>query len=121
MHERFAEGWRAAGYVGSGILTDYPNSLFEVVLQSRGQIRRRICTAQELGKVIGEYCRDFPRASVYYDPEQENGLIAEVHCHCGREKSPGCCRHPSYHRATISVTFKSVIMQKEEMAGMPAE
>lgn len=121
MHERFSEGWRAAGYVGAGILSDYPNSLFEVVLQSRGHIARRVCAADELGKVIGEYCKDFPCASVHYDPEEAKGVIAEVHCHCAQEKKPGCCRHPSYHRAIISVTFQAVKTRKDGMAPALAE
>jgi hypothetical protein len=108
MHERFNDGWRAADYVASGLLTDFPNSLFEVALMGRGQCIRRVCHAHEAGAVIAEFSKSFPKASVYYYPEEEFGYLAEVHCHCGHEKSPNCCKHGGGHRTKVRITFKAV-------------
>jgi hypothetical protein len=108
MHERFNEGWRAADYVASGLLTDFPNSVFEVSLIGRAHGAHRECRAHEAGAAIAELCKDFPKASVYYYPEEEYGYLAEVHCHCGHEKNPKCCKHGGGHRAKVRVTFKNV-------------
>ncbi len=108
MHERFAEGWRAATYLGSGLVNDFPNSRFEVRFYLRGQHVRRECRASEVGQVVAEMCKDFPKASVYYYPEEEEECLAEVHCHCGREKAKGCCKENGFHRAKVRILFKEV-------------
>lgn len=108
MHERFTEGWRAAAYLGSGVLADFPNSVFDVTLTLRGERFHKVCRASDLGHVLVEMCKRFPKASAYYYPEEEFGYVAEIHCHCGHEKAQNCCKHERHHRAKIRINFKEV-------------
>lgn len=103
MHERFREGWRAAGYVGGGLQADFRNALFKVVYTYHEKSHRRTCTSLEVGNVIEEFCRKFPQASVDYYLEGEFEYVAEVRCHCKLEKRQGCCRHGKHHRAKIHI------------------
>ena len=111
MHEEFAEGWRAVGYVSSGITADFGekslhhDTLLEVTLHARGKVVRRLCAAHEFGKVATALCQGFPRASVYYHPGSAYGFIAQIRCHCGREASPGCCRAGGAECATVTVVL----------------
>lgn len=108
MHERFTEGWRAAAYISSGVLTDFPNSTFDVTLTLRGQRFRKVCKAADLGGVLVEMCKNFPKASAYYYPDEEYGYIAEIHCHCGHEKSQACCKSEGFHRGKVRILFKEI-------------
>lgn len=108
MHERFAEGSRAASYLGCGLAADFPNSVFEVTLYLKGQRFHRTCRASEVGSVLAEMCKTFPKATVYYSPEEDLEYLAEVHCHCGHEKTKVCCRENGFHRAKVQVNFKEV-------------
>lgn len=104
MHERFREGWRAAAYVGGGLQCDFRDAVVEVTYTYHEQVVHRQCHTTEVGNLIEEFCRDFPQASVYYDREGEDGCVAEVRCHCPREKANGCCRSGHHHRSKVHVT-----------------
>ena len=128
MHERFAEGWRAAGYVSSGIATDFGedsihhDALIEVTLHARGKVARKVCKAHEVGKVASELCHGFPRATVYYHPDSAYGFVAQIRCHCGHEKSSGCCRANGAERATVTVVLaqdSSSNVQRESTTETP--
>lgn len=108
MHERFTEGWRAAAYISAGVVNDFPNSTFDVTLTLRGQHFRKMCNAQDLSVVLVEMCKNFPRASAYYYPDEDYGYIAEIHCHCSREKNKGCCKSEGFHRGKVRILFKEV-------------
>lgn len=111
MHEKFAEGWRAATYVGGGLLSDFPGAMVEVSIEAGDRVERRVCRVQDAGRVIGELCRNFPRASVYYHPDSAYGFIAQVRCHCSHEKAPGCCRAQGHERARVLVVLQPTAEQ----------
>lgn len=106
MHEKFADSLRAATFVASGIHTDFPQSTLEITLESpQGGIRRE-CPSEKIGPLLGDLCARFPRASVYYHPKSAYGFVAQIRCHCGTEKAPGCCRANGRDRAWVLVTLK---------------
>lgn len=105
MHEKFREAWKAAGYVAAGLTADFPDQKLLVAYHFKDRIEERECTAREVGHVIERYCRKFPLATVYYHGVSAYGFVAQIRCHCGREKSRGCCRDGRHHRAKILVTL----------------
>ena len=113
MHERFAQGWRAAAYVAGGLVAEFPKSAFEVVFEYQGTITRKTCSAREVGHVLDEFCRGFPKATAYYEPEGGKQYVAEIHCHCSHEKKPGCCKHGRFHRAKVRVTLLAAEQVRE--------
>jgi hypothetical protein len=121
MHERFREGWRAAAYVGGGFMTDFSNAMVEVIFEKGGQLFRRQCKSREVGHVVEEYCKRFPKASVHYHEADENGLVAEVHCHCGHEKGPGCCRAGHQHRAKVLLRLLPTSVAEATSTGTATE
>lgn len=116
MHEKFREAWKAASYVASGLANDFPGQQFEIVFQGRGRMEQRVCSARESVRIIEEYCRKFPMATVYYHGTEAYGFVAQIRCHCSREKSRGCCKEGRQHRAKILVSLAEV----DEGARSPA-
>ena len=108
MHEKFREAWKAAGYVASGLTTDFPDAKVEVALHVRDRVERTVCSVREAGTVIERYCRKFPLATVYYHGTSAYGFVAQVRCHCSREKSRGCCRDGNFRRAKVLVSLATV-------------
>ena len=115
MHEKFREAWKAAGYIASGLSGDFPGEKVEVAFHSRGSVETTICAVKDVGHVMERYCRKFPMATVYYHGTSAFGLAAELRCHCGHEKSRGCCKDGGHHRAKLMVTLVSA----EAKAGLP--
>jgi len=103
MHERFTSGLRAAAYVGSGLQTDLGDVMVEVSFHHRDRVVRRVCSTRDAGNVVGDFCKDFPKATVYYHTDSAYGFVAQVRCHCEQEKTPGCCKHGGHHRAHVLV------------------
>ena len=114
MHEKFREAWKAAGYIAAGLNNDFPGSKMEVAFHYRDAIDQTVCPVKEAGVVIERYCRKFPMATVYYHGTSAYGFVAQLRCHCGHEKSKGCCREGNHHRAKILVT----LVPAEEPAGI---
>jgi len=108
MHEKFREVWKAASYVASGLISDFPDRKLEVTYHYRDHIEQTVCSGRDVGHVIEGYCRKFPLATVYYHGTESYGLIAQIRCHCGREKSRGCCKEGRHHRAKILVSLVPV-------------
>ena len=115
MHEKFREAWKAAGYIASGLNSDFPGQNVEVAYHARGTVEKTICAVKDTGRVIEVYCRKFPMATVYYHGKSAFGFAAELRCHCGHERSRGCCKDGGQHRAKIMVSLVPV----EERAGVP--
>jgi hypothetical protein len=115
MHEKFREAWKAAGYIASGLNSDFPGQNVEVTFHSRGGIEKTVCPVKDTGHVIELYCRKFPMATVYYHGDSAYGFAAELRCHCGHEKSRGCCKEGGHHRAKILVS----LVAAEKEAGSP--
>lgn len=109
MREKFAESWRAAGYVATGLITDFPNSTFEVTLLYRKDQVTQICKVGQIGRVLESLCKGFPLATVYYQPEADDEPVAMIHCHCNHEKGRGCCKNGGYHRAKVLINFKTTV------------
>ena len=105
MHEKFRESWKAAGYVASGLKSDFPGSMLEVAFHYRDRVEQTVCTAKDVGHVIERYCQKFPMATVYYHGVGGYECVAQLRCHCGHEKSRGCCRDGNHHRAKVLVTL----------------
>jgi len=108
MHEKFRETWKAASYVASGLEGDFSGQQLEITFTYRDQAERRVCTPREAGRILEEYCRKFPLATVYYHGKEAYGFIAQIRCHCSREKSRGCCREGRHHRAKILIGLAEV-------------
>lgn len=102
MHEKFDDVSRAVSYVASGVRSDYPSCELEVVAERRGSLTRYPCTTGQLTRILLEASKRFPMATVYYTGEEDNGQIAEIHCHCRGEKSSACCRY-NHPRARVLV------------------
>ena len=115
MHEKFREAWKAAGYIASGLNSDFPGQKMEVAFHNRGGVDKTVCSVKEIGHVIETYCRKFPMATVYYHGTDACGFAAELRCHCGHEKSRGCCKDGGHHRAMVLVSLVS----SDEKAGVP--
>lgn len=105
MHEKFREAWKAAGYVASGLVSDFPGGNVEVAFHYRDQVEQTVCPVGEAGRIIERYSLKFPMATVYYHGTSAYGFVAQLRCHCSREKSRGCCRDGHHHRAKILVTL----------------
>ena len=105
MHEKFREAWKGAAYVASGLHSDFPEAMVEVALHCRDRVTKRVCKSSEAGRVMEELSQKFPMASVYYHGDSTYGFVAQIRCHCGHEKSRGCCRDSGHHRAKILVTI----------------
>ena len=116
MHEKFREAWKAAGYIASGLSGDFPGQRMEVSFHYRGAVDRTVCGLKDVGHVIEVYCRKFPMATVYYHGNTAYGFAAELRCHCGHEKSHGCCKDGGHHRAKVLVN----LVQAEEKVGPSA-
>jgi len=117
MHEKFREAWKAAGYIASGLSSEFPNSNMEVSFHFRDTIQETVCPVKEVGLVIERYCRRFPMATVYYHGMEAEGFLAQLRCHCGHEKSKGCCREGNHHRAKILVTLAPAEKSAEMKTG----
>lgn len=105
MHEKFREAWKAAGYIASGLNSEFPGQMMEVVYHSRGYVEKTRCLVKDVGHVIEGYSRKFPMATVYYHGTDATGCAAELRCHCSHEKSRGCCKDSGHHRAKILVSL----------------
>ena len=120
MREKFAESWRAAGYVATGLLTDFPNSSFEVTLLYHKDRVTQICKVSQIGRVLESLCKGFPMATVYYQPEADEEPVAMIHCHCQHEKGRGCCKNGGHHRAKVLISFRAPIEESPVEAAAPA-
>ena len=116
MHEKFREAWKAAGYIASGLSGDFPDQQMEVAFHFRGNVDKTRCAVKDVGHVIELYCRKFPMATVYYHGKTSIGFVAELRCHCGHEKSRGCCKDGGHHRAKVLVS----LVPTEEKVGRTA-
>ena len=117
FHEKFADPVRAASYVGSGLLRAFPNGVVEVVLHSPARERRWVGRADEAGHIIEMFCRRFPRPVVYYHPENPDGNVAEIECHCGHKSHATCCkRRGDRPKVVIRVTRDSAVHQSAQAA-----
>jgi len=105
MHEKFREAWKGAAYVASGLHSDFPDAEVEISLHYRNKVSQRVCPVREAGHVMEEFSRRFPMATVYYMGQEGDGFVAQIRCHCGHEKSRGCCRDGDHHRAKVLVTL----------------
>ncbi len=103
MHEKFRESWKGAAYIASGLHSDLPDGELEVTLYARGKLESRICSTREVGHVMEELCSKFPMATVYYHDDATMDCLAQIRCHCGHEKSRGCCKEGHHHRAKVTV------------------
>jgi hypothetical protein len=92
MHEKFREAAKAACYLGIGVAKDFPGCEFTVVMHAGPRFKQCRCTTEDLGKVVEFYTRRFPGASVYYYPEPETDLVAEIRCRCEEDNRRTCCR-----------------------------
>lgn len=114
MHEKFREAWKAANYIGSGLAGDFPGTQVEITYHYRGQVETCRCPVNEASRVIERYSLKFPMATVYYHGKTDYGIIAELRCHCSREKSRGCCKDSHNHRAKVLIA--PIPADKEEDA-----
>ena len=93
MHEKFNDPVKAVCYVTTGLFDDYPKGAVEIIYLSGSKTRRQTCATREAGHHLQVFCRKFPRASVYYYPENADGIVAEMRCHCEVHIKKHCCRH----------------------------
>lgn len=105
FHERFEDIRKAASYVGSGLVDMPPETIIQLRYESRTLTRFWEGKASEAGHRIEILGRKFLRASVYYHPENEDGFVAEVHCHCRRNSRSTCCKNEE-DRPRILVSVK---------------
>lgn len=81
MHERFSESARAASYVTTGLMADYPDATAEVIQVVKNKPRHATCETREIGPVLESMCKSFPMASVDYHPDNPYGFVAEIRCY----------------------------------------
>lgn len=112
MHEKFDDWRRAVVYVCSGISVNYPEARFEVSLVRHNLNKQMLCEAREVSKVLQIFCSRFPMASIYYHPHVNQGLVAEIHCHCRGEGRSSCCKYNGRHRE------KALIYLVEKESGL---
>lgn len=93
MHERFNDPVRAVCYLGSGLAEDFPNGVVQLTLQSGPRLRLQTCRTREATHLMELLCRKFRRATVYYNPDSEDGIIGELRCHCEEDIKLKCCHH----------------------------
>ncbi|HIJ65470.1 MAG TPA: hypothetical protein HPP77_05905 [Candidatus Hydrogenedentes bacterium] len=103
LHEQFSTIAKAAGYLGSGFICDFPNQAVEITFRAKGRTRTRVCKANEVSLYAERFCRDFPRATVYYRPDDPDGCVAEIHCHCEIGVRKQCCDHTSNGRPRLTL------------------
>lgn len=87
---------------------DFPGREMEISYQYRDHVEQTVCHVRDAGRVIEQYCKKFPLATVYYHGSEGYEFLAQVRCHCGHEKSRGCCRDGNHHRAKILVSLVPV-------------
>ncbi len=81
MLEKFREPDKAASYVSSGLMHDFPDATAEVIHVLRGKPRRTVCEVKDIAPVLLKMCKGFPMASVEYHPSNPYGFVAEIRCH----------------------------------------
>jgi len=93
FHEKFNDPVKAVGYVSMGIAATYPSGVLEVTYKGGIRMRQQSCRVRDVGRVLERLCQRFRRTSVYYDPAEPDGNIAELHCHCDEHQKLTCCNH----------------------------
>ncbi len=104
MREKFRESDKAASYVSSGLLSQFPSATAEVIHVTRNRPRRVTCEIREIGPVLQRMCRHFPMTAVEYHPDNAYGFVAEIECHGERAKGPFRARKPNRERIVILLT-----------------
>lgn len=85
MTERFRAPERAASYLCTGLIHDFPDSEAEIIFLSSAKSRRVQCEVKKIGHVLEDFCKDFPKCSVDYFPQNVYGVVAEIRCHGDRQ------------------------------------
>ena len=93
FHEKFNDPMKAVCYLGAGLAEDFPNAVTEAVFRWGPRMRLEQCRTRDIVGLLEVMCRKFPRTSVDYDPEADDGVIAELRCHCTEEIKLKCCHH----------------------------
>ena len=104
MREKFRESDKAASYVSSGLLSQFPSATAEVIHVARSRPHRVTCEIRELGPVLQRMCRSFPMAAVEYHPDNAYGFVAEIQCHGESNKGSFRARKPDRERVVILLT-----------------
>lgn len=107
MHERFNDSSRAVSYVVSGLRVDFPGRNLEIVFERRGQTHLYTSDMTHVTRILLECCQRFPLASVYYEPQDPDGNVAEIHCHCLGEKQAACCRS-GFPRSRVMISLAKI-------------
>ena len=81
MVEKFREADKAANYVTTGLMHDFPEATVEVIQVFKNRSRRATCATKDVGAILQRMCKRFPMASVEYHPENPYGFVAEIRCH----------------------------------------
>lgn len=93
MLEKFREADKAASYVSTGLMHDFPDATAEVIRVFRNRPRRKQCAVKEIAPILLAMCKGFPMASVEYHPDNPYGFVAEIRCHGEQGRSTVFRRH----------------------------
>lgn len=107
MHERFNDPVRAATYVCSGLIADYPEEEVEITAVHGAKKRTRTCTPGEAGHILELFCTRYPRVTVHFTPDDEDGTVAKMWCHCEKGSHLKCCDHSRQGRPRITVSVSN--------------
>ncbi|HUW59571.1 MAG TPA: hypothetical protein VMZ06_01090 [Candidatus Bathyarchaeia archaeon] len=91
MRERFTDSVKAACYVALGLSKDFPNAILEVTYQSQAHVRRETCSAETAERLLTPMCRRFHRSDVRYQPDNPDGVVVRIECHCIEGIKGTCC------------------------------
>ena len=106
MREKFRDADKAASYLSTGLIKDFPDAVAEVIHVVRNRPKRTTCEVSEIGPVLQAMCKDFPMASVDYHPQNPYGFVAEVKSH--GEKSQSAFTKHKRDRSRIIVLLTRV-------------
>lgn len=124
FHEKFNDPVKAACYISMGVAATYPTGILEVTYHAGGRERRQSCRVRDVGRVLEQLCQRFRRTSVYYEPFESGGNVAELHCHCDAHLRLTCCRHKEDRPRVLVRVIQAATYQVEPEpahAGAPAE
>ncbi len=81
MAEKFRETDKAISYLASGLKSDFPDAIAEVILVDKSRPSTQECSIGEIGAVLQRFCKGFHSTSVDYHPDNPYGFVAEVRSH----------------------------------------